>query len=262
MSANSRHARSGPAKARRFPSKHALRVGGAGIGALAMVGAIIGSGSAGAQVSSYSPLTPAEAQGPERPVEGADAWADMKAAAELAERRAAEAEAARKAAAAAAAKAAAEKKAAEAAAARKAAAERAARAAARAAWVSPISNYRLSAGFGAGGSLWSSGRHTGQDFSAPRGTTVRAVAAGKVISAGSAGAYGKQIAIRHSDGTVTTYSHLSSISVGSGTVTAGQKIGTVGTTGNTTGPHLHFEVLKGGSQVNPLKYLRAKGARV
>ena len=259
MSAHPRHARS---VHRQLRTRRAVHVGGAGIGALALAGAIIGSGSAGAQVSSYSPLTSAQTQGPERPVEGSEAWAEMKAAAELAQRRAAEAEAARQAAAAAAAKAAAEKKAAELASARKAAAARAARAAARAAWVAPVANYRLSAGFGSGGSLWSSGRHTGQDFSAPRGTPVRAVAAGQIISAGSAGRYGKQVAIRHSDGTVTTYSHLSSISVSSGTVKTGQKIGAVGSTGNTTGPHLHFEVLRGGAQVNPLKYLRAKGAGV
>jgi murein DD-endopeptidase MepM/ murein hydrolase activator NlpD len=153
------------------------------------------------------------------------------------------------------------------AAARKAEAKRAAARASRAAardsrWQAPISGYRISAGFGRGGGQWSSGRHTGQDFSAPTGTPVRAAAAGTVIAAGWDGRYGRRIEIRHGDGTVSSYSHLSSISVEGGRVAAGQRIGSVGTSGNTSGPHLHFEIERGGRLIDPLDFLRDRGVRI
>jgi murein DD-endopeptidase MepM/ murein hydrolase activator NlpD len=141
-----------------------------------------------------------------------------------------------------------------AAAAKKAAAEKAAKS-----WVLPIHSYRLSAGFGASSSLWSH-RHTGQDFAAPIGTKVFAAAAGTIVSAGYEGSYGNKIVVRHEDGTETWYCHLSRFEMTGGEVAAGQLIGRVGTTGNSTGPHLHFEVRPGGDgPVSPLPFLRRHG---
>ncbi|MFF9210841.1 MULTISPECIES: transglycosylase family protein [unclassified Streptomyces] len=116
------------------------------------------------------------------------------------------------------------------------------------------------------GSHWSKGYHTGVDFPVPTGTSVRAVAPGKVVDAGWGGSFGYQVVIRHADGRYTQYAHLSAISVRAGqTVGGGQRIGRTGTTGNSTGPHLHFEVRTGpgfGSDVDPLAYLRAGGVTI
>jgi murein DD-endopeptidase MepM/ murein hydrolase activator NlpD len=125
----------------------------------------------------------------------------------------------------------------------------------------PLDHYRLTASFGQSSGLWSSS-HTGQDFAAPSGTPVRAVARGVVTSAEWAGAYGWRVIIRHSDGTETWYCHLSSFLVRSGSVEPGQVIGRVGSTGNATGPHLHFEVRRNDQPIPPLAWLRAHGVRV
>jgi murein DD-endopeptidase MepM/ murein hydrolase activator NlpD len=125
----------------------------------------------------------------------------------------------------------------------------------------PLKGFRLSAGFGESSGLWSS-MHTGQDFSAPSGTPVRAVAQGVVTSAEWAGPYGWRIIVKHSDGTETWYCHLSSFSVRGGTVKPGEIIGRVGSTGNSTGPHLHFEVRLNDVPLNPLRWLRARGLRI
>ncbi|AEN13952.1 MULTISPECIES: transglycosylase family protein [unclassified Streptomyces] len=113
---------------------------------------------------------------------------------------------------------------------------------------------------------WASGYHTGVDFPVPTGTSVKAVASGKVVSAGWAGAYGYEIVIRHADGKYSQYAHLSSLHVRAGQqVGSGQRIARSGTTGNSTGPHLHFEIRTGpgyGSDVDPLAYLRAGGVSV
>lgn len=113
---------------------------------------------------------------------------------------------------------------------------------------------------------WSSGYHTGVDFPVPTGTSVKAVGPGTVVSAGWGGAYGYQIVIRHSDGKYSQYAHLSSLLVRSGQhVGGGQRIARSGSTGNVTGPHLHFEIRTGpdyGSDVDPLAYLRAGGVSV
>lgn len=113
---------------------------------------------------------------------------------------------------------------------------------------------------------WSSGYHTGVDFPVPTGTSVKAVGPGTVVSAGWGGAYGYQIVIRHSDGKYSQYAHLSSLLVRSGQhVGGGQRIARSGSTGNVTGPHLHFEIRTGpdyGSDVDPLAYLRAGGVKV
>ncbi|MFZ3493390.1 M23 family metallopeptidase [Streptomyces sp. 5.8] len=116
------------------------------------------------------------------------------------------------------------------------------------------------------GSMWSSGYHTGVDFTVSTGTTIRAVGAGTVVSAGWSGAYGNEVVIRHTDGRYSQYAHLSQLSVSSGqSVTGGQTIGLSGSTGNSTGPHLHFEIRTGpsyGSDIDPLAYLRSKGVSI
>ena len=139
--------------------------------------------------------------------------------------------------------------------------ERKAREAARPKWVLPVDHYRLTAGFGDYG-LWSSS-HTGQDFACPEGTPIHAVGDGKIIFAAYDGAYGNKIAILHPDGTVTWYAHMSAFVQTSGTVQAGDVIGRVGTTGNTTGAHVHLEVRPhDGAPVPPLTWLRAHGVKV
>jgi murein DD-endopeptidase MepM/ murein hydrolase activator NlpD len=99
--------------------------------------------------------------------------------------------------------------------------------------------------------------HQGIDIAAPTGTRVVAAEAGQVILADWFGAYGKAVVIDHGGGVTTTYAHLSVIGVNDGQkVTRGQAIGRVGSTGVSTGPHLHFEVRERGEHVNPWKYLR------
>jgi len=117
------------------------------------------------------------------------------------------------------------------------------------------SDYQLSARFGQRGGIWSGGWHTGLDFRVPTGTAVVAAANGTIISASWEGAYGYRIQIDHGSGYITTYNHLSKIIYSSGEVAAGQEIGKSGTSGNTTGPHLHFEVTKDGEFINPSKWL-------
>ncbi|MEV7423440.1 MULTISPECIES: M23 family metallopeptidase [unclassified Streptomyces] len=118
----------------------------------------------------------------------------------------------------------------------------------------------------AAGGSWSSGYHTGVDFIASSGSTVKAIGAGTVVSAGWGGSYGNQVVIRHSDGKYSQYAHLSALSVSVGqSLSAGQQIGLSGATGNVTGPHLHFEVRTGpdyGSDIDPIAYLRSQGVTV
>ena len=104
--------------------------------------------------------------------------------------------------------------------------------------------------------------HTGADFACPSGTPVLAVKAGTVVISkacfrnGKYVSYGEYVAIDHHDGTVTLYAHMSSRSVGVGAnVAQGQQIGLSGSTGRSTGPHLHFEVRVNGRHVNPAPYL-------
>ncbi len=122
---------------------------------------------------------------------------------------------------------------------------------------SPIEGgYDLTARYGASGGYWSGGVHTGLDFACPSGTDVSAAASGTVVEAGYDGAYGNRVVIEHEDGYTTTYNHLSDIDVSVGQeVSTGDHIGDVGTTGNVTGPHLHFEVLHNGEFVNPEAWL-------
>ncbi|MEU6548214.1 LysM peptidoglycan-binding domain-containing M23 family metallopeptidase [Streptomyces sp. NPDC046859] len=133
-------------------------------------------------------------------------------------------------------------------------------------FTAPVSTAAVGTSYKVAGSMWSSGYHTGVDFSAATGTPLKAVGAGTVVSAGWGGAYGNQVVIRLADGYYAQYAHLSSLSVSSGqTVTAGQQIGLSGATGNVTGPHLHFEIRTTpdyGSDVDPVAYLRSKGVAI
>ncbi|MDV9190850.1 M23 family metallopeptidase [Streptomyces sp. SR27] len=147
--------------------------------------------------------------------------------------------------------------------------ERAAREAERrrlASFQLPVDGSYVSTGYKTGGSLWSSGSHSGIDFHAAYGSNVVSVGSGTVVEAGWGGAYGNNIVIRMHDGTYTQYGHLSSIDVHVGqSVEPGQHIGVSGSTGNSTGPHLHFEARTSpdyGSDINPLSYLRARGVNV
>jgi len=99
-------------------------------------------------------------------------------------------------------------------------------------------------------------RHAGQDISAPSGTPVRAVDCGTVTQAAGGGGYGNIVCVKHSATVSTCYAHLSSFETKRGDyVEVGQMIGRVGSTGNSTGPHLHFEVRENGSAVDPAPYL-------
>jgi len=130
----------------------------------------------------------------------------------------------------------------------------------------PVEGATVGTGYKVAGSMWSSGYHTGVDFVVPTGTTIKAIAAGTVVSAGWGGAYGNQVVIQHADGQYSQYAHMSALSVSAGqTVTAGQQIGLSGATGNVTGPHLHFEIRTTpnyGSDVDPVAYLRSHGVAV
>jgi len=133
------------------------------------------------------------------------------------------------------------------------------------AWVTPVETYELSAGFGSGGERWAN-RHTGQDFAVPIGTPVRAVGEGRVVKVSCGGAFGIEIVIQHPGGSYTQYAHLAAVAVDRGErVATGQWIGQSGTSGNSTGPHLHFEVRvtpELGSAVDPVPWLAEHGVEL
>ncbi|WP_030260444.1 M23 family metallopeptidase [Streptomyces violens] len=133
-------------------------------------------------------------------------------------------------------------------------------------WEKPVDKYGMGEKFGLAGSHWSHG-HSGQDFVVPTGTKVKAAHEGTVVKAGPNGggdgpAYGNAIVIKHGNKTYTQYAHLSKIQVQVGQkVSAGQQIGLAGSTGNSTGPHLHFEVRSTpnyGSAIEPVDFLRGE----
>ncbi|MET9532137.1 MULTISPECIES: M23 family metallopeptidase [unclassified Streptomyces] len=258
-----------PTGKHRAPNRPTRRTAGvAGVATLATAG-VIGTLASPAMADSAKVSTAQEAR-LDRTILVGDTVADRIAAQATAQRHeAAHAEALAKAKAAAKARAAAAKAKAEREREAKAAKQRAARAEARKrlnAFVPPVADSYVSTGYKTGGSLWSSGSHTGIDFHAASGTPVHAVGAGTVVEAGWGGAYGNNIVIRMHDGTYTQYGHLSSIGVSVGqSVTSDQQIALSGATGNVTGPHLHFEARTGpdyGSDIDPVAYLRSHGVKV
>ncbi|MDQ0405429.1 M23 family metallopeptidase [Streptomyces sp. NPDC000349] len=139
-----------------------------------------------------------------------------------------------------------------------------------ASWVDPVKKYKLSASFAQNGGMWAS-KHSGQDFAVPVGTNVVATHGGTVVKAGGNGAgdgpaYGNAIVIKHGNGTYSQYAHLSKVNVKIGQVVkTGQSIAKSGNTGNSSGPHLHFEIrttANYGSAVDPVSFLRDKGVTV
>jgi murein DD-endopeptidase MepM/ murein hydrolase activator NlpD len=126
-------------------------------------------------------------------------------------------------------------------------------------WVLPVVKYVKTSGFGM---RWGS-LHAGEDFAAPIGTPVRAISSGVVVWASADAGYGNKVEIRHWDGTVSWYGHLSKIEVTVGErVDPAQEIGLVGSTGFSTGPHLHLEIHPNGKgPVDPLPWLRAHGLK-
>jgi murein DD-endopeptidase MepM/ murein hydrolase activator NlpD len=137
-------------------------------------------------------------------------------------------------------------------------------------WIDPVRKYTLTASFDQAGGMWQA-KHSGQDFAVPTGTNVMAAHGGTVVKAGGNGAgdgpaYGNAIVIKHGSGTYSQYAHLSRIDVRVGQIVkTGQRIALSGNTGNTTGPHLHFEIrttANYGSAIDPVKFLHAKGVHV
>lgn len=125
-------------------------------------------------------------------------------------------------------------------------------------YVKPISGGVLTSGFGGRRSPGGIGstNHKGVDWGTPIGTPVYASCGGVVLSAGWSGGYGYCVYISHPDGKQTRYAHCSQVKVSKGqTVSQGQLIAYSGNTGNSTGPHLHFEIIVNGVQVNPFDYL-------
>lgn len=127
-------------------------------------------------------------------------------------------------------------------------------------WVRPIDHYRFSSPFG---SRWGH-FHAGDDLAAPIGTRIGSLSSGTVIFAGQESGYGNKVEVRHWDGTVSWYAHMSSISVKVGDhVRPGDKLGEVGNTGHSTGPHLHLEIHPdGGPAINPQRWLAEHGLAI
>ncbi|MEQ3554450.1 peptidoglycan DD-metalloendopeptidase family protein [Pseudonocardia nematodicida] len=115
---------------------------------------------------------------------------------------------------------------------------------------------RVTSGFGA---RWGA-QHNGLDIAAPIGTPINVPIAGTVIDSGPASGFGMWVRVQHDDGTITVYGHInrSLVSVGE-RVQAGQQIAEVGNRGQSTGPHLHIEVIQGGTKINPKPWLDANG---
>jgi hypothetical protein len=118
----------------------------------------------------------------------------------------------------------------------------------------PVDGARVTSDYQGG--FRSTGGHSGIDFGAPKGSPIRAVAGGRVLSVGWGGKYGNLVTVQHDDGSVGYYAHLHQFGVQMNQrIDVGSYIGQVGSTGNSTGPHLHFEVRQNGSPVNPMPWL-------
>lgn len=127
-------------------------------------------------------------------------------------------------------------------------------------YILPLAGYRLTGAYGQTGPMWAT-YHTGTDFAAPTGSPLLAIGGGVVTSVGDAGAYGLRTILTLDDGTELWYCHQSASTVDVGErVEPADLVGEVGSTGNTTGPHLHLEVRpSGGGPVDPLAWLEARG---
>lgn len=131
----------------------------------------------------------------------------------------------------------------------------------------PLSGARISSGFGMRRHpiLGYTRMHTGVDFAAPRGTPIRAAGSGTVIAVGRMGALGNAVKLKHAQGYSTVYAHMNRVVSGlkkGMSVRQGQVIGYVGSTGRSTGPHLHYEVRINGKPINPLKVRIAGGSQL
>ena len=128
-------------------------------------------------------------------------------------------------------------------------------------WVNPLPEASVTSCFGL---RW--GRlHAGVDLAAPDGTRIRAAGAGVIVAAGPADGYGNAVLIDHGNGFLTHYGHMSAITVTVGQkVTAGQQIGNEGSTGHSTGPHLHFEVHAGyyKNPIEPTQWMHEHGVDI
>lgn len=127
----------------------------------------------------------------------------------------------------------------------------------------PVRNGATSSGFGSRRDPFTgrAARHEGLDFPAPAGTPILASAGGRVVAAGPNGAYGNAVVIDHGNGLATLYGHASRILVQPGDLVMPQQaIATVGSTGRSTGPHLHFEIIQRGVRVEPRDYLARSDA--
>jgi murein DD-endopeptidase MepM/ murein hydrolase activator NlpD len=128
----------------------------------------------------------------------------------------------------------------------------------------PLSQLQVTSGFGQrlDPFLGESAVHTGVDFRAPSGTSVMATGPGVVTEADVNGGYGKMVEIDHGNGVTTRYAHLSSILVDIGdVVTTGTIVGRAGSTGRSTGPHLHYEIRRNDTPFDPMPHLRT-GPRI
>ncbi|GAB2977739.1 M23 family metallopeptidase [Nocardioides montaniterrae] len=127
----------------------------------------------------------------------------------------------------------------------------------------PVASYHLTGRFGDVSGLWNT-VHTGLDFAAPAGTPIHAIADGVVVSTEYDGSYGNKTVVKLDDGTVLWFCHQTEFLVQPGQrVHTGETIGTIGSTGNTTGPHLHLEVHPHGQDqaIDPFSWLRKQGLR-
>lgn len=124
------------------------------------------------------------------------------------------------------------------------------------AWIWPAVCKTISQGYGVKNARYVKGYHTGVDIACANGSPIRAVDGGTIVAAGYNGAYGNQVK-QQIGGLEVWYNHMSVIRVSKGdTVSQGETLGYEGTTGNSTGPHLHFEVRKNGTDVDPMPYLQ------
>lgn len=124
----------------------------------------------------------------------------------------------------------------------------------------PTESHTITQRYGNPSARYVSGRHTGLDIGGKTGDAIWAAHDGRVIRAGWNGPYGNEVAVQHSSGLVTSYHHMSRIDVTLGrVVSAGTRLGSMGSTGNSTGPHLHFEVRINNKHTDPMPYLNGAG---